>query len=191
MAQTSLLQRADVGTPFMHDRQIMRATLLRGTHVTCGSDVCGSISHRTTAKEGQRRLRTSLKVARWEQVMRAGLAKYRVGELVEARDSQAPYRFGTAFVRLALPADGDVEAATAFSNRLVQLCQLTYAAIVEAAVRTGEKTVRKARDGPSTGDAPGEVGTAPVGDAVGEVGNASYRRGAWDVAARATGTWRH
>ena len=60
------VQRADVGTPFMHDHQIMRATLLRGTHVIYGSDVCGSISHRTTAKEGQKRLRTSLKVAHWE-----------------------------------------------------------------------------------------------------------------------------
>ena len=28
------VQRPDVGTPFMQDRQIMRATLLRGTHVT-------------------------------------------------------------------------------------------------------------------------------------------------------------
>ena len=26
------VQRADVGTPFVHDRQIKRATLLRGTH---------------------------------------------------------------------------------------------------------------------------------------------------------------
>ena len=99
----------------------MRATLLRGTHVIYGSDACGSISHRTTAKEGHKRLRTSLKVAHWEQVMRSGLAKYRVGEFVEARDSQTPYRVGT-HVRLALPADGDLEPATAFSNRLVQLC---------------------------------------------------------------------
>ena len=33
------VQRADVGTPVMHDGQIMRATLLRGTHVIHGSDV--------------------------------------------------------------------------------------------------------------------------------------------------------
>ena len=54
-----------------------------------------------------------------------------------------------------------MEAATAFSNRLVQLCQLTYAALVEAAVREGEKTARKARDGPSTADAVGDFGNAP------------------------------
>ena len=111
----------------------MRATLLRGTQVIYGPDVCGSISHRTRAKEGQKRLRTSLKVAHWEQVNR-------VGEFVEARDSQAPYRVGKAHVLVALPADGDVEAAIAFSDRLVQLCQLTYAALVDAAVRKGEKT---------------------------------------------------
>ena len=55
------VQHADVGMPFMHDRQ---------------STLCASISHRTTAQDGQKRLRTSLKAAHWEQVMRAGLAKY-------------------------------------------------------------------------------------------------------------------
>ena len=152
-----------------------------------GSDVCESISHRTTAKEGQKRLRTSLKVAHWEQLMRAGLEKYSVGEFVEARDSQAPHRVGKAHVRLALPADGDVEAATAFSKRLVQLGQLAYAALVEAAVRKREKTARKARDGPSTGDAHGEVGTAPAGDAVGEVGNAPPTSAAREMSQHAPG----
>ena len=131
----------------------MRATLLRGTHVIYGSDVCGSISHRTTAKERQKRLRTSLEGS----ALGAGDARWpreaQVGEFVEARDSRAPYRVGKAHVRLALPEDEDVEAVTAFSNRLVQLCQLTCAALVEATVRKGEKTARKARDGPSTGDA--------------------------------------
>ena len=63
-------------------------------------------------------------------------------------------------MRRALPADGDVEAETAFSNRLVHLCQLTPAAFVEAAVRKGEKTARKASDGPSTGDPVGEFDIA-------------------------------
>ena len=42
--------------------------------------------------------------------MRAGLAEYRVGEFTEARDSQSPYRASKAHVRLAFPADWDVEA---------------------------------------------------------------------------------
>ena len=66
------VQHADLVTPFVNDRQIMRSTLLRGTHVISGFDICGSICHRATAKAGQQRQRTSLKVtlgtasdARW------------------------------------------------------------------------------------------------------------------------------
>jgi hypothetical protein len=151
------VQREEDGPIFMSDRQIMRATLLRGEAVIYGRDVCGSVSDRTPrSRAGQKRSRVSLRQTHWKNVMKAGLAKYRIGDYVDEGAALPPYRTGQAYVRLAFPPDGNVALATEYSNRLMKLCQVTYAQVVEAAVRKSEKK-RVSDRAPNTGDADGSA----------------------------------
>ena len=133
------VQRSDAGEVVFSDRAIMRATLLRGQVVVYGTEVCGSMAVRASRQEGGKRQRTSLRLSHWEVVMQAGLGLYRVGEFVHSRDARPPYKTGKSYVKLHFPPDGNVALATAYSNRLMRLCQLSYAAVVEAATRKAEK----------------------------------------------------
>ena len=91
----------------MSDRGVMRATLLRGTAVIYGSDVTAIVYTRVQAQGGERKKPgVSFKLSQWESVMKAGLAQYRVGVFVEARDAQEPYRVGQMLCPVGAPTGG-------------------------------------------------------------------------------------
>ena len=142
------VQQSDLGTVILSDREVMKATILRGEAVVYSVDVIGCISRprRTPGQaeepEAKRSKKDCLKLHHWECVMKAALDTYRVGTFfpdgLPDADSDARRR-GRSCVQLSLPAANDDRARVFFNNRLVHMCQVTYAAFVDAASRKREK----------------------------------------------------
>jgi hypothetical protein len=94
--------------------------------------------------------------------MKAGLALYRVGEFVAGDDARPPYRVGKSYIKLCLPPDGNDRLTRMFNNRLVNLCQLTYAGFVEAAAKKAVKQKKKAGAGASGSQPPPSPADPPA-----------------------------
>lgn len=151
------VQRADLGEVILKDREVMRATILRGEAIAYGADVCGSISRKQDAaddgQQGKRPKKVSLKLAHWEAVMQAALQQYRVGVFVPAASADGVTVPGDAaeramskekkkrgsYIQLHLPPQEDETMRLLYNNRLVEMCQVTYATFVDAAGRRQEK----------------------------------------------------
>ena len=147
------VQRSDLGTVILSDREVMRATILRGEATVFGADVCGSISRRTSKQdehETKRPRKESLKLCHWEAVMKAGLQMYRVGTFFPAgqadEDGADRRKKKGSYVKLELPPADDDGLRLLYNNRLVEMCQVTYATFIDAASRRMEKSRTNNRD---------------------------------------------
>ena len=89
------VQRADVGTIILPDREIMKKTLLRGDALIFVGKVCDAIS--SSKMEGAKRKRTSLAKAHWEAVVAAAMEQYRVGTFVHGSQSPLAQRRGQSY----------------------------------------------------------------------------------------------
>ena len=81
--------------------------------------------------------------------MRAGFSKYRVGVFLSSQDSSnEEFRQGLARIRLELPDQLVPEQVMQYNNRLVDLCGLTYAQLLEAISKKAEKRAPTSARGP-------------------------------------------
>ena len=87
--------------------------------------------------------------------MRAGFSKYRVGVFLSSQDSSnEEFRQGLARIRLELPDQLVPEQVMQYNNRLVDLCGLTYAQLLEAISGKAEKKrPQRALAAPKDGEA--------------------------------------
>ena len=69
--------------------------------------------------------------------MKAGLEQFRVGKFVPASDSALAKP--QSYIQLELPPAGQNAAAAEYHNRLMMLCQVSLAQILEAIQRRAEK----------------------------------------------------
>lgn len=112
------------------DRDVMRRTILRGDAVVLKEHMVDVLKK---AKPGEKR-RQTIGSRNWEAVMRAGLAKFPVGKLLDAGTSNSRVVF-------AAPPLHNPLAKVVYHNLLVDLCQVSLRRF------TTELTTKQAQTG--------------------------------------------
>lgn len=114
----------------------MLRTLSRGESVIFGRSVCDTTCKKY--KENGQRKKDCLKMGHWQAVMKAGLQLWPVGEYIEHDvDRQGPR------VKLHMPDPADRHSVYQFHNKLMNLCNMTFAALSEKVVTVSSKAPRR------------------------------------------------
>ena len=131
----------------------MQKTLLRGETTIFGSRVIDSVAVKQKKEGSEKYSRTSLKMAHWVAVMKAGLALYRIGTFDSGAD--CPVKKNQPRVILHLPKSDSPEAIVEFHNRLMQLCAMPYEALIQKiSAKAGSKSKSAAAEKPKELQAP-------------------------------------
>ena len=138
------VQREDLGTIYLTDRDIMKKTLLRGEAWAFSGDACDAIGIRAAAAAGGggKRKKVALQRLHWGLVMKAGLSQYCVGTFVPASESKSVKR--QSYVQFDLPMAGDP-----LTSRQYQPAHAALPSRIEHGDGPGRRAGRKARGQPA------------------------------------------
>eukprot|EP00435_Cladocopium_sp_Y103_P009541 s3136_g2.t1 len=123
--------------------EIMMRTIGRAEPVIFGRVVCDTCSKKTKDEATGKYSRVSLKIGHWQAVMEAGLRQWPIGEYISnAADRKGPR------VRLYLPDPSDRRSVAQFHNKLMNLCNLTFASVSQKMVAVASKAPRRKEQKP-------------------------------------------
>ena len=113
-------------------------TLGRAEPTIYGRVVCDTTSKKRKNEATGKVGRVSLKSAHWQAVMQAGLRRWPIGEYIaNADDGMGPR------VKLFLPDPSDRQGVSQYHNKLMMLCNVSFASLSEKMVTVASKAPRR------------------------------------------------